>query len=193
VRLTSSIVSRLPNQCGILRISQLYGLPLTVTGTDLILLKQLSFTPHRKHTYGPLSPVRCSYLTGNTPMGLHCLLDVSISMERDLWTSTSRYMFGPHRKLTYGPPRPTRCSYLTGNTLGPSWPVTGITLLYYSFHGGFTVIRGGCLAKYGPCRQFGSADNTAFTTGKLWRVCKNGLTVISETIHCALDLSVLKE
>jgi hypothetical protein len=45
---------------------------------------QMMFIPHRKHTYGPAWPVIriallfiyrwWSYLTGNTPMGLHGLL-----------------------------------------------------------------------------------------------------------------------
>jgi hypothetical protein len=79
----------------------------------------MMFVPHRKHTYGPPRPLMkiallsiyrwCSYLTGNTLMGLHGLLQDLFTLFYNLPLSSSWTYLGPsggsrHRTANIPPP-----------------------------------------------------------------------------------------
>jgi hypothetical protein len=76
--------SRLSRPCEIHGISQPCRPPPPVTGIHLHFCMRMMFVARRKHTYGPSRPVKgwlyfsiyslCAYLTSNTPVVLHGLL-----------------------------------------------------------------------------------------------------------------------
>jgi hypothetical protein len=75
----------------------------------------MMFVPYRKHAYGPQWRLMiftlplyiwCSYLTGNTPMGLHGLLWRSLLYLYIYIYIYIYMMLVPHRKHIYGPPWP---------------------------------------------------------------------------------------